>query len=435
MTMTPRVGADSAALTSMVFLNDLFGDFHPRDFAVRLWTGRVWAPEPGRPARYTLVLKHSDAIRRMFWPPTELTIAEAYLYDDFDVEGDIEGIFALGAHIFGRPRRDPPAVAKLGRDFAALLALPDSGRPRLGRQPARLAGRRHSLQRDREAVTYHYNVSNDFYALWLDRQMVYSCAYFSSPQGDLDAAQARKLDYICRKLRPQPGMRLLDIGCGWGGLVMHAARHYGLDCTGITLSQPQADLANARIAEAGLRARCRVIVRDYREVDQPAGYDRIVSVGMFEHVGQSLLPAYMARAYSLLKPGGVFLNHGIACRLRSEQGIGPAFSERYVFPDGELEPISVSLRAAEDAGFEVRDVESLREHYMLTLRHWVRRLEQNHDLALRHVDEVTYRVWRLYMSGSADGFRTGRLNVYQSLLAKPECGVSGLPLTRDDWYR
>jgi cyclopropane-fatty-acyl-phospholipid synthase len=431
---TTRIGADSAAATSLIFLRDVFSDYHPRDFAVRLWTGQVWPPDPGQQARFTLVLRHPGALKRMFWLPTELTAAEAYLHDDFDVEGDIEGLGALAPHVLGRHQRDASSLVKLGRDFAALLALPDTGHQKAGRQPATLAGRRHSARRDREAVTYHYNVSNDFYALFLDSRMVYSCAYFASPDEDLETAQARKLDYICRKLRLRPGMLLLDIGCGWGGLVMHAAERYGCDCTGITLSQPQADLAGERIARAGLQDRCRVLVRDYREVDEPAAYDRIVSVGMFEHVGQALLPAYMARAWSLLKPGGTFLNHGIACTVHDPRPIGPSFNERYVFPDGELEPISVSLRAAEDAGFEVRDVESLREHYMLTLQHWVRRLEANHEAALGCVDEVTYRVWRLYMSGSADGFRAGRLNVYQSLLVKPEDGRSGLPLTRDDWY-
>jgi cyclopropane-fatty-acyl-phospholipid synthase len=432
---TTRISEDSAATTSLVFLRDVFANYHPRDFAVRLWNGQLWPPEPGQQARFTMVLKHPGALRRMFWPPTELTAAEAYLHDDFDVEGDIEGINLIAPYVLGRRQHHASSLVKLGRDFAALLALPDTGQHRQGRQPATLAGRRHSVRRDREAVTYHYNVSNDFYALFLDSRMVYSCAYFGSPDDDLDTAQARKLDYICRKLRLQPGMRLLDIGCGWGGLVMHAAERYGCDCTGITLSQPQADLAGERIVKAGLRDRCRVLVRDYREVDEPAAYDRIVSVGMFEHVGQALLPAYMARAWSLLKPGGTFLNHGIACTVHDQRPAGPSFSDRYVFPDGELEPISVSLRAAEDAGFEVRDVESLREHYMLTLRHWVRRLEASHEAALKSVDEVTYRVWRLYMSGSADGFRAGRLNVYQSLLVKPDDGRSGLPLTRGDWYR
>ncbi|MBN1400862.1 MAG: class I SAM-dependent methyltransferase, partial [Anaerolineae bacterium] len=223
--------------------------------------------------------------------------------------------------------------------------------------------------------------------------------------------------------------------CGWGGLLIHAAREYGVDATGITLSQPQVDLAQERIAAAGLSDRCRALLSDYRELDEPEGYDALVSVGMFEHVGQALLPSYFRRAWHLLRPQGVFLNHGIARRATDALERGPTFSDTYVFPDGELVPISASLTAAEDEGFEVRDVESLREHYALTLRHWVRRLESKHDEALEHVDEPIYRVWRLYMSGSAHGFASGRLNVYQALLAKPaSSGSSGLPLRRADWY-
>jgi len=252
----------------------------------------------------------------------------------------------------------------------------------------------------------------------------------------LDTAQERKLDYICRKLRLKPGQRLLDIGCGWGGLVIHAAQHYGVEALGITLSEPQAELANQRIAEAGLSGRCQVKVLDYREVNDWGGFDALASVGMFEHVGEDLLEVYFRQAFRLLRPGGLFLNHGIAHRATDPKTKGPTFSNTYVFPDGELVPISTTLRVAEAVGFEVRDVESLREHYALTLRHWVRRLEAHHGEALRYVDEPTYRVWRLFMSGSAHGFTMGRLNVYQSLLVKQgPRGENGLPLTRADLYK
>jgi cyclopropane-fatty-acyl-phospholipid synthase len=218
---------------------------------------------------------------------------------------------------------------------------------------------------------------------------------------------------------------------------MYAAGHYGVDATGITLSQPQADLAKERIASAGLTDHCRVEVRDYRQLppDDLQSYDALVSVGMFEHVGEAKLPPYYVKAWQLLRPGGVFLNHGIASRATDKLPKGPTFSNTYVFPDGELVPINVTLHAAEESGFEVRDVESLREHYALTLRHWVRRLEAHHDQALQFVDEPTYRVWRLFMSGSAYGFSAGRLNVYQALLVRPgPQGRSGLPWTRADWY-
>lgn len=398
--------------------------------AVRLWDGTLWPDETPRPA--TLVLKHPGALRAMFLKGTELALGEAYLYDDFDIEGNVEAAFGLAEALAQRASgwRTWWRLAK------RLVKLPEKRREiEVARGPARLRGKRHSPERDRQAIAYHYDVSNEFYRLFLDARMVYSCAYFASPEESLDAAQERKLDYLCRKLRLQPGQRLLDIGCGWGALVMYAAQHYGVEATGITLSRPQAEFATERIAEAGLADRCRVLVQDYREVPEAPPYDALVSVGMFEHVGEEKLPAYFRKAWALLKPQGVFLNHGIACSALAPKESGPTFSNTYVFPDGELVPISTTLRLAEECGFEVRDVESLREHYALTLRHWVHRLEAHHEEALAYVGEPTYRVWRLFMSGSAHGFTTGRLNVYQALLVKPgPGGVSGLPLQRADWY-
>jgi cyclopropane-fatty-acyl-phospholipid synthase len=424
--------SERAARLTLRLLNELgFSDGGGEGrVGVRLWNGTLWPDDAPRPA--TIVLKHPGALREMFLRGNELGLAEAYLYDDFDIEGNVEAAFDLAETLTQEVKGLIPKL-RVARD---LLRLPAGPRHATGRRgPARLQGERHSVRRDRQAVTYHYDVSNEFYELWLDRRLVYSCAYFHSAEEHLDTAQERKLDYICRKLRLQPGQRLLDLGCGWGGLVIHAAQQYGVEATGITLSQPQADLANERIAHLGLTDRCRVLVRDYREVNEPAGYEALVSVGMFEHVGARVLPTYFARAWQLLKPGGVFLNHGIANTTTEQPQRGPSFSDTYVFPDGELVPISTTLRAAEESGFEVRNVESLREHYALTLRHWVRRLGAHHDQALRFVDEPTYRVWRLFMSGSAHGFTTGRLNVYQTLLVRTnEHGHSGLPLTRADWY-
>ncbi|MEJ2558833.1 MAG: cyclopropane-fatty-acyl-phospholipid synthase [Anaerolineae bacterium] len=431
MSTTTTAHTDEATRLTCHLLDELFAGDRSPNVSVRLWNGTCWPDEAPRPA--TIVLKHPGALRKMFLPGTELSLAEAYLYDDFDIEGDIEAVFEL-ADALVEATSGWRKKLSIGRD---LLRLPSSDDHRHDqRGPASLSGKQHSIERDRQAVTYHYDVSNDFYALWLDQRMVYSCAYFHSPDEGLDTAQERKLDYICRKLRLRPGQRLLDVGCGWGALVMHAAERYGVDATGITLSQPQTDLANQRIAAAGLSDGCRVQVQDYRQVDQTAGYDALVSVGMFEHVGAAMLPTYFSQALRLLRPGGVFLNHGIASRATDKLQHGPSFSDTYVFPDGELVPINVTLRAAEAAGFEVRDVESLREHYALTLRHWVRRLETQHEQALTFVDEPTYRVWRLFMSGSAHGFTTGQLNVYQTLLVKPdEGGGSSLPLTRGDWYQ
>lgn len=424
---------DRAIRISLSFLEDVLGDYHPRDFAVRLWDDSVLEAEPGQPVSFTLDLKHAGALRSMFWPPGELSLAEAYVHEDFDVEGQIEAVFPLADHLLARRR----TIAERLRHSGRLLRLPGlhrGDRPQVGREGARLRGTRHSKARDRRAVTYHYDVPGEFYALWLDERMVYSCAYFATSEEDLDAAQERKLDYLCRKLRLKRGERVLDIGCGWGGLLIHAARRYGVSALGITLSEPQAELANERIERAGLENRCRVEVRDYREIEDPEGYDKLLSVGMFEHVGEAFLPQYFRRAHRLLRPGGVFLNHGIARNATVPARRGPSFISRYVFPDGELVPIVATLEAAEAGGFEVRDVESLREHYALTLRHWVRRLEARADEARLITDESTYRVWRLYMAGSAHGFETGRLNVYQTLLSKPDQGKSGLPLSRADWY-
>ncbi len=430
MAVEDTVRTDPAVQRTLSLLQEILEECRPRDFAVRLWEGTTLEPEPGQPARFTLVLQHPGALRRMFSRPDELGLAEAYIRDDCDVEGQIEAVIGVGERLLSRPRSFWEKL-RYGRQ---LLKVPVRGREQGGRPGAKLRGEKHSLGRDRQAVSYHYDVSNEFYALFLDRQMVYSCAYFAGPEEDLDIAQERKLEYICRKLRLRPGERLLDIGCGWGGLILHAAQHHGVEALGITLSQPQAELAEQRIRQAGLAGRCRAEVRDYRELDAPGAYDKLVSIGMVEHVGADHLSEYFGAAWRLLRPGGVFLNHGIGESLGRPRRQGRSFTTAYVFPDGEVPPISAVLRAAEEALFEVRDAESLREHYALTLRHWVRRLEARHQEALGHVGETTYRIWRLYMAGAAARFARGYLNVYQTLLVKPDQGKSGLPLTRGDWY-
>jgi cyclopropane-fatty-acyl-phospholipid synthase len=263
--------------------------------------------------------------------------------------------------------------------------------------------------------------------------MVYSCAYFQHAQENLTCAQERKLDYICRKLRLRPGDSLLDIGCGWGALVIHAARRYGVHALGVTLSRSQAESAQARIAEAGLSEACKAEFCDYREINPAFQFSKIASVGMFEHVGEKMLPTYFEKVLHLLRPGGVFLNHGIAYSATYHRN-GPSFTDRYVFPDGSLVPISTTTRTAEHVGFEVRDVESLREHYALTLHHWVKNLEDHAAEARQLTDDTIYRIWRLYMAGSAHAFRIGRLNLFQTLLSKPAEGKTNLPLSRSDWY-
>lgn len=383
----------------------------------------------------------------MLLPPNELSIVESYIAGDVDIDGSMEAASNLSEAIGGR-LHSPIAVARLVR---LVVGLPGQAEDDLADikfpDRARKLGQRHTPVRDAAAIHYHYDVGNSFYKLWLDKRMVYSCAYFRSAEDSLDAAQEAKLDLICRKLRLKPGERLLDIGCGWGGLIMYAAQHYGVDATGITLSENQATLAKERIEQAGLGDRCRVAIRDYRTLNAGDSYDKIASIGMVEHVGASHLPVYFASAFRALKPGGLFMNHGIVSL--SEPRPRPlrekvfrkfwradAFIDTYVFPDGKLTAAHNVIAAAEGAGFEVRDVESLREHYAMTLRHWVRALEEKSDEATALVGDHHFRIWRLYMAASANSFTKAAINVIQTLLAKPDAqGHSTIPLTREDLYR
>jgi cyclopropane-fatty-acyl-phospholipid synthase len=428
MALRAEVLPDAAPIEeSIAFLERLFAHYPPPDFQIRFWEGTTWGTE-NRP-QFTLVLKHPGALRRMFRHTDELSMGEAYVYDDFDIEGDIEAAMSLSDALV---QSDYPFAERV--HLASQLRKLPSGTHRRAQRSSHLSGSVHSERRDRQAIAYHYNLPADLYRLFLDSQLVYSCAYFKNLDDDLDTAQVQKLDYLCHKLRLGPGDRLLDIGCGWGALILHAAKYYGACAQGITLSEPQAIVARERIVAAELADKCRVDVRDYRELDGSSTYNKIVSVGMIEHVGEKQLPEYFAQGWKLLEAGGVFLNHGIAYSATYRRK-GESFVDRYVFPDGEILPIHLVLRVAEATGFEVRDVESLREHYVHTLHHWVKRLEASAVSARQITSDVVYRIWRLYMAGSAHAFRSGRLNLYQTLLAKTKRGQSGLPLTRADWYQ
>ncbi len=420
-----------------------FGPPAARHFAVKYWDGSV-EPALGR-SRFTVVLAHPWSLRAMFSPPTEARLAEGYVRGAFDVEGDLEAATALAGPLRDR-LGDPRMVVRL---LAHVRALPAP--PRRHDTPARLptdarAAPRHSPARDRAAVRSHYDVGNDFYRLWLDERMVYSCAYFATPETTLDDAQRAKLDHVCRKLRLRPGERLLDVGCGWGALAIHAAAHYGVRATGVTLSAPQASLAEQRARDAGLADRVRVEVRDYRELSPDEPYDKIVSVGMFEHVGRNRMAAYFHALHRLLAPGGLFLNHAIIeaparhgrgwlAALRRILWRPGGFIDRDVFPDGDLVTLALEIEAAEAAGFETRDVESLRPHYAATLRRWGRRLDARYDDAVRLTSEATARTWRLFMAASAHAFATGEIGIDQVLFGKPDStGTVELPLTRRDLY-
>lgn len=451
MSHTTIASTDPMVERSIGLLEHIFPS--PRNFAVRLWD-QSELPAVSEPV-FTLVLNHSGSLRQMFSPPIELSFGEAYIYNDFDVEGDFYAMFGLINALNGG-NFTPMEVIALVKD---IQELPKSGPARaVTRKPAELQGKLHSRERDREAIRFHYDVGNDFYALFLDRQMQYSCGYFPTGREDLDTAQAKKIEHICRKLRLKPGERLLDIGCGWGGLARAAAQNYGVNVLGITLSERQAEYAIEQAARLGLSDRVQIELRDYRDLENES-FDKIVSIGMFEHVGRDHLPEYFSQAYRLLKPGGLFLNHGISRRVQPSDlallkgmggqatraivaqsyfeskvlGVG-SFAQRYIFPDGEWVPVSEANLIAETAGFEVRDVENLREHYALTLRNWVRRLEERHSEAAQLVGEAVYRTWRLYMGFFAVTFESGQIGVNQSLLAKPANGEAGLPMSRADLY-
>lgn len=377
----------------------------------------------------TLVIRSPLAARRMLSSPGELGLARAYVAGDLDVEGDIYIALALLRGRLGRAFRSPGSLSALAR-----LVRGTGGLRRAPVPPAeeiRLRGRRHSRSRDAAAIAHHYDVAGDFYRLVLGSTMTYSCAVWENPSVGLDAAQEAKYGLVCRKLGLRPGMRLLDVGCGWGGMATYAACNHGVRAVGVTLSREQAELARRRVAEAGVAEAVEIRLADYREVDD-GPYDAISSIGMFEHVGADQLGRYFARMRALLAPQARLLNHGIS----RPAGSGPirrrSFLDRYVFPDGELEEIGTVVSAIQHAGLEIRHVENLREHYALTLRAWVRNLEENYDEACRLAGAGRARVWRLYLAGSALGFESGETEIHQTLAVRTADGLSGMPL-RPDW--
>jgi cyclopropane-fatty-acyl-phospholipid synthase len=438
---------DAAVERTLRVVDRIFGRADERSFDVRLWDGSIHPSSGSQRADFALVIAKRGGLRRMLLPPSELSIAEAYVRGDIDVDGNLESAMSLGDAV-GARIQSAGAFASL---LPLLLALPADDLPEAGE----LRTREHTLKLlnpvrrsggDKE-IQFHYDVGNDFYSLWLDRRMVYTCAYFRSSDDDLETAQLAKLEHISRKLRLAPGQRLLDIGCGWGALIIHAAKHHGVRCVGITLSEAQAELARKRIADEGLTDMCEVRLQDYRDLPQTDRFDRVVSVGMMEHVAEDLQPGYFATAYRVLEPGGLFLNHFIVSNVtaRRKSGVREAvmrrlwrrdeFIDKYVFPDGRLVALGSPILTGERAGFETRDVESLREHYALTLRSWLRGLERRKSDAQRLVGERTYRIWKLYMTAAANGFSSGALNIVQCLLSKTgPAGGSGVPLTRSDIY-
>ena len=430
------------------FVSAVFNDQLP--FRVEAYDGSSVDPSVISSANaITLKILSRDALNRVITHPGELGLARAYVAGDIDVDGDLDALFELSTPPVSRLLN-----AKNLRSLAAVVGA-SAFKPLTPPQiEARQRGSLHSRGRDRQAISHHYDVSNRFYEIVLGPSMTYSCAIFNSPNDTLEMAQKRKVDLVARKLDLQPGTRLLDVGCGWGAMAIHAATTYGARVVGVTLSEPQRRYATERARLAGASDLVEFRLQDYRDVkDGP--FDAISSIGMSEHVGRRSLPAYTQVLFDLLRPGGRFLNHAIgrpvsfdadpqpsaiseatrqmqiALGMRGPSKIGSPFMERYVFPDGELHEVGTMVSMFQAHGFEVRHLESLREHYEITLRHWVDNLVKRFDEAVEEVGEQRARVWRLYMAGSAVGFERHHLEIHQVLCVKPLEGKSGLALRPD----
>jgi cyclopropane-fatty-acyl-phospholipid synthase len=387
----------------------------PLPLRVALWDG---AQVPLGEAPEVTVRLHGPTAARYLLKPSLASLGEGFVEGHIDVEGPIRAIVSV----------------------AEGLARDQDRQQGKGRLPEWLA--RHTRRSDRKAIEYHYDVSNEFYALWLDPQMVYSCAYFRTGEEDLAAAQVAKLDHVCRKLLLRPGESMLDIGCGWGALAMHAARHYGVRALGITLSTNQFELARERVRAAGLEGQVEIRLQDYRDVPGEAVFDKISSIGMFEHVGLKHLRGYFDVIHRLLKPGGVCLNHGITSSDAESRTVGLGagdFIDRYVFPDGELPHVALAIRELSASGLELTDAESLRRHYARTLWFWSDGFEANLAKARELAGERRARIWRVYLAGCAHAFEHEWINIYQLLAVRPERTPAGalspLPLSRDYMYR
>ena len=411
----------------------------PLPVRIRAWDGSESGP-PGAPA---LVVRNRRALRRLLWKPGELGLVRAWVSGDLGIDGDLYTALDLLAGLIWERGEDARSLGQAARDpqvraavrGLARMAGPFPPPPPPPEEVRRVRSHLHTRRSDRRAISHHYDVGNDFYEIVLGPSMVYSCAYWAGPGSTLEDAQRDKLELVCRKLDLKPGQRLLDVGCGWGSMAVHAAREHGVSVVGITLSQEQAVFARKRVAEEGLTDRVEIRVQDYRDVtDGP--YDAISSIGMAEHVGAERYLGYARDLYALLKPGGRLLNHQIARRPQKDESAYSVdvFIDAYVFPDGELAPIGSTVTQLERAGFEVRDVESLREHYALTLRRWVANLEAEWVRAQRLTSPGRARVWRLYMAASALSFEHNRIGVNQVLAVRsPESGASGMPLRARTW--
>ncbi|MDQ6688674.1 MAG: cyclopropane-fatty-acyl-phospholipid synthase family protein [Actinomycetota bacterium] len=396
------------------------------------WDGSTAGPEDAPHVH----LRSPDALRRILWHPGELGAAQAYVSGDLDVDGDLDTALTQVWSVvrergLAEVRPTPATLARLLRTARELGTL---GRPP---QPpasqAKIRGRLHSLARDRSSISHHYDLSNDFYALILDPSLAYSSAYFTTEDMSLADAQRAKLDLVCTKLGLRPGMRFLDVGCGWGSLSLHAAQEYGVTVTGVTIAAEQKRFIDQRIVERGLSGRVEIRLQDYREVaDGP--YDAVASIEMGEHVGQANYPTYVEALRRNVAPGGRVLVQQMSRPGKNggkHPGGGP-FIESFIAPDMHMRPVGETVSMIEDGGLEVRDVHALREHYVRTVAAWIDTFEANQDRVLELVGPEVARVWRLYLVGGAMAFRDGRMGVDQILAVRPDDdGRSGMPWVRD----
>lgn len=389
-----------------------------KNFNVEFWNGETinYTDKP----EFTLKFNDKDAFKKIITRPTAINFAEAFIEKSFDIEGNIIEALTL---------KDQLNDAEISNSDKVTLLLKGTS--------IKEAINMHTKEKDKENIAHHYDISNDFYSLFLGPSMTYSCAYFKKQDDDLTTAQENKVDHICKKLRLKPGEKLLDVGCGWGKLIVWAAKHYGVEAHGVTISEEQYKFVKEKIKEENLEGKCFVELKDYRDIKGEGVFDKIVSVGMCEHVGTKNLPIYFSDMYKLLKEDGIFLNHGITHSknlvVSKEEG---EFIEKYIFPGGELQSISDVIGAMEEADYEICDVECLREHYSKTLVHWVNNLMANKDKAIAATSETTYRTWLLYMIGCALNFNTGSISVYQVILSKaPKKPSYNIPLTREYIYK
>lgn len=381
---------------------------------LKLWTGSSFDLGKFESPRVTISVRDAKALPYLMSPTLD-TLGEAYVQERIDIDGRIDDIIDVGYRL---AEATPEQSGKWGKLVNAVGQFS------------------HSKEEDKASIQYHYDVSNEFYSHWLDEKMVYSCAYFADGNESLEEAQLKKIDHILTKIRVQPGHTLLDIGCGWGALVVRAAQKFGAKCVGITLSENQYQLARERVKEAGLEHRVEIRLQDYREVQ--GTFDRITSVGMFEHVGLANLPLYFTKVGALLADDGVVMNHGItssdAASGDSPHG-GGTFIDKYVFPQGELPHISLALSAMQEAGIEPLDIENLRRHYARTLAMWTKKFEECSAKIRSLVDEKTYRIWRVYLSGCAYAFDVDNVAIFQIVGHKAGRNSSTIPWSRKHMYR